>query len=210
MQPVELNPIASTILVVFFILASLLLVGLIGAVAFLVWKLNSILERYEEKIEPVLEKADSVLTLIGEKTDSIGGKAEILLTQGEEMAENVHDKVDRTATAVQQTINAPIIRANSLAAAVTEGWATFRRLQARTARNGNSHSNGASGFAEMRELTLEAANPNVQGEGSNREISVVSGVVESPVITGEMSFPTSSTVDNTPQEKTTVIVGRSS
>jgi uncharacterized protein YoxC len=172
MNAVELGPVASTILVTFYVLASLLLVGLIGAVAFLVWKLNGILERYEEKIEPVLEKADAVLTLIGEKADSIGGKAELLLTQGEEMAETVHDKVDRTATAVQKTINAPIIRANSLAAAVTQGLATFARLQGRAA----GPSRNASAIPDV------AREGNSVPSGKNLENTEPAGRTENPTV----------------------------
>jgi len=126
-----LGPWASTALVIFYILSSVVLLSLIAAVGYLVWRLNTILERYEGKIEPVLNKADAVLTLIGEKTDSIGGKAEHLLSQGEEMAGSVHEKVDQTATIVQRTVNAPIIGINSFATAVTEGLTMFTRLQKR-------------------------------------------------------------------------------
>jgi len=74
--------------------------------------------------------------LIGERVDTIGEKAEHILTQGEEMAESVHEKVDRTATTVQRTINAPIIKANSWAAALRHGFSTFARLQSKPEQNG--------------------------------------------------------------------------
>lgn len=133
-----LNPVASTFLIVFYVLASLVLVGLVAFAAWMVWKLHNILEKYEARINPVIDKADQVLTLINEKVDTIGGKAESILTQGEEMAESVHEKVDRTATTVQRTINAPIIKANSWAAALRQGFSTFAQLQLQPERNGKN------------------------------------------------------------------------
>ena len=125
----QLDGLASWFLVGFYVFASLVLLGLVAFAAWAIWKLHNLLEKYEARINPVIDKADQVLTLIGEKVDTIGGKAESILTQGEEMAESVHEKVDRTATTVQRTINAPIIKANSWAAALKQGFATFTRLQ---------------------------------------------------------------------------------
>jgi hypothetical protein len=128
----QLHPVASTALVIFYVLSALLLVGLIGAAAYLILRLNRLLTEYQQKIDPILVKADQALTIIADKADSIGGKAETLLAQSEEVAESVHEKVDRTAVAVQRTINAPIIGANSLVAGFTRGFLTFARLQRRT------------------------------------------------------------------------------
>lgn len=133
----QLDHFTSAFLIVFYVIASLVLVGLVGFAAWAVWKLHNLLEKYEARINPVIDKADHVLNLISEKVDTIGGKAESILTQGEEMAESVHEKVDRTATTVQRTINAPIIKVNSLAAALTQGFATFTRLQQKDAHRPN-------------------------------------------------------------------------
>jgi uncharacterized protein YoxC len=132
----QLHPLASGLLVFFYVFASLVLVGLVAFAAWMVWKLHNLLEKYETRINPVIDKADQVLTLISEKVDTIGGKAESILTQGEEMAESVHEKVDRTATTVQRTINAPIIKANSWAAALKQGFSTFTRLQLKQEHTG--------------------------------------------------------------------------
>jgi hypothetical protein len=125
---VQLGPAASVFLVAFYVVSSAVLIALIGAAAYLVLRLNRLLEQYQEKIDPLLVKADQALTIIADKADSIGGKAESLLTQSEEVAESVHEKVDRTAIAVQRTINAPIISANSLVAGFTRGFSTFAKL----------------------------------------------------------------------------------
>jgi hypothetical protein len=126
---IQLNAWSSTILVIFFVVCALVQIGLIGLVVYLILWLNRLLTEYQQKIDPILIKADHALTIIADKADSIGGKAESLLAQSEEVAESVHEKVDRTAIAVQKTINAPIIGANSLVAGFTRGLLTFARLQ---------------------------------------------------------------------------------
>jgi hypothetical protein len=131
MNPVQLNPWASSVLVIFYIVVALVLVILVGALVLLIIKMNALLEEYRAKIDPLLEKADRVLTVTGDKVNSIGGKAETILTQGEEVANSVHERVDRTAAVVQRTINAPLIGINSLAAGMTRAWETFGRLQNR-------------------------------------------------------------------------------
>jgi hypothetical protein len=128
-MPVQLGPVASTFLVIFYVVSSLALIVLIGVATYLVLRLNRLLELYQSKIDPILVKADHALTIIADKADSIGGKAESLLAQSEEVAEAVHEKVDKTAIAVQRTINAPIISANSLVAGIKRGFWTFARLQ---------------------------------------------------------------------------------
>lgn len=129
MNPVQLGPAASTFLVAFYLLASLALLILIGAVAYALFKLNALLEEYRRKIDPLLAKADAVLTVTNDKVNTLGEKAEDLLSQGEAVAETVHERVDRTTLAVQRTVNAPLIGVNSVAAGVTRAWATFSRLQ---------------------------------------------------------------------------------
>ena len=125
----ELNPIASWVLVIFFLVSAL--VGLIAllALAKALQMLNAKLEDLTSKVDPLLQKADQILTITNEKIVSIGDKTEGILIQGEETAENVHEKVDRTAVAVQRTVYAPIIGLNSFAAGVSRGVRTFGRLQ---------------------------------------------------------------------------------
>jgi uncharacterized protein YoxC len=115
--------------VIFYIILAIVLVFLVGFLAWCISKMNALLEEYRAKIDPLLEKADRVLTVTGDKVNSIGGKAETILTQSEEMATSVHERVDRTAAVVQRTVNAPLIGINSLAAGMTSAWTTFARLQ---------------------------------------------------------------------------------
>jgi len=135
---VQLSEAASWLLVIGYIILSLGTAALLGAVAFGLSKLNAKLEDLSAKAEPLLAKTDHILTLTNDKITSIGDKAEGILTQGEETAESVHEKVDKTATAVQRTVYAPIIGLNSFAAGVSRGVETFGRLQ-------RHETNGAAG-----------------------------------------------------------------
>ncbi len=128
----DLNPVASGIVVVFYLVATLVLVSLVAALALTLNKLNAKLAEVTEKVEPLLVKADEMMTMANEKLGSIGDKTESILVQGEETVESVHEKVDRTAIAVQRTIHAPIISLNSIAAGVARGVSTFGRLQTHT------------------------------------------------------------------------------
>ncbi|GAB4470015.1 MAG: hypothetical protein OHK0029_42740 [Armatimonadaceae bacterium] len=166
-----LHPFTQALLVLFFILATLILLLLFVALAYLLFRLNGILERYESKIGTVLDRADTTLKLVNEKTESIGGKAETLLLHSNEVVETVHGRVDRTADVIQRTINTPIIGANSFAAAVKRGWATFSLLQ-----SGNGARSGVRPSPEPAARVEETA-----GDGVTTEETVT--VVPASVIT---------------------------
>jgi len=126
---VQLNPVASTVLVVFYLVTSVSLVAILGFFLYSLNKLNAKLESLEAKVDPLVIKAEEILTLTNEKIVTLGERTEGILTHSEAVAEEVHDKVERTATGVQRTINAPIIGLNSVAAGLVQGLQTFRLLQ---------------------------------------------------------------------------------
>ena len=131
----QLNPVASTVLVVFYLVTSISLVAILGFFLYSLNKLNAKLESLEAKVNPLLIKAEEILTLTNEKIVTLGERTEGILTHGEAVAEEVHDKIDRTATGVQRTVNAPIIGLNSAAAGLVQGLQTFRSLQRNKAIN---------------------------------------------------------------------------
>lgn len=133
MTPVQLSGPASTALVIFFAVASFTLVGLLAAVAYLIWKLNLTIEGYRSQLDPLLSKVEATLALTTEKVNSIGDKTERILVQGEATATVVQQRVDTTTAVLQKTVNAPVIGLNSLLSGVTQGWQTFRQLQTRPA-----------------------------------------------------------------------------
>ena len=128
----ELNSAAAWVLVIGYILCAVTTTVLLAGLVYALSKLTAKLEELLAKADPLLAKVDEALTVTNEKITSIGDRAEGILAQGEETAESVHHKVDRTATAVQRTIHTPIIGLNSFAAGVSRGVQTFSRLQRET------------------------------------------------------------------------------
>jgi uncharacterized protein YoxC len=139
-QTVALNPVASAFLVAGYLVTSLLMAGAFLVIALGLGRLNAKLDDLIAKLDPVLSKTDQILSTTNDKLASIGDKAEEILVQGEGVAETVHSKVDKTATAVQRTIHAPIIGLNSFAAGVSRGVETFGRLQ----KEGGAPAGGAT------------------------------------------------------------------
>ena len=125
----QLNPVARAVLVVFYLVTSIALAAILGFFLYSLIKLNEKLESLEGKINPLLVKTEEILTLTNEKIVSLGKRTDSILTHGEAVAEGVHDKVDRTATSVQRTVNAPIIGLNSIAVGLMHGLQTFSLLQ---------------------------------------------------------------------------------
>jgi hypothetical protein len=126
---VQLSETASWLLVIGYVFCSLVTAGALFGMWMALRALNAKLEDLVAKADPLLAKTDEILTVTHDKIASIGDKAEEILAQGEETAESVHHKVDKTATAVQRTIHAPIIGVNSLAAGISRGVETFGKLQ---------------------------------------------------------------------------------
>ncbi|MES2463808.1 MAG: hypothetical protein V4671_24835 [Armatimonadota bacterium] len=131
----QLNPVASTVLVVFYLVTSLTLVVVLGIFLYSIVKLNAKLESLEQKIDPLLHQAEEFLTVTSAQVTSLGERTEGILTHGEAVAEDVHEKIDKTTSTVQNTINAPIIGLNSVLAGLTHGVQTFTILQRQKKRN---------------------------------------------------------------------------
>lgn len=159
-----LNGWAATALVIGYIGFALITAAALAGIAYALTKLNARLEELIGKADPLLAKTDQILTVTNEKVASLGDRAEGILTQGEETAESVHHKVDKTATAVQRTIHAPIIGLNSLAAGVSRGVETFGKLQ-------RGVVSGAATPAGVR----KAVSTTESGQGSADRVPVLAG-----------------------------------
>jgi len=125
----QLNPIASGLLVFVCVLALALSVVLNFLLVFALGKANLLLESYQSKVDPILTKLDSILVLAQDKLVTVGGQTEAILEQGEEMTGNVQERVERTSIVVQRTVNAPLIGINSIWAGLARGVKTFGNLQ---------------------------------------------------------------------------------
>ena len=156
----QLNPVASTVLVIFYVVTSVSLVAVFGFLLHALNKLNAKLESLEAKVDPLLVKAEEILTLANAKIVTLGERTEGILTHGEALAEEVHEKIDRTASGVQRTVNAPIIGLNSVAAGLMQGLQTFRLLQRRQATSKTphlSHSRSSDSSEQIAPAAAETA-----------------------------------------------------
>jgi hypothetical protein len=125
----QLNPIASGILVAFCILVLLGSLVLNALLLLALRKSNDFLEAYQSRVEQVLTKVDGILVIAEEKLVTIGGQTEAILEQGEELTTNVNERVEKTSVVLQRTVNAPLIGINSVWAGLTRGVKTFGSLQ---------------------------------------------------------------------------------
>lgn len=172
-----LNGVASGILVGVFIFESLIVLAVLCAMAFVIWKLNQKIEQLTPKVEPLLDKVDQALSTANNKLAAIGDRTEHIVAQGEEVAVNVHHKVDKTAATVQRAVNAPLITLNSLAAGVSRGVATFRHLQ-----------QGRGGTKRLPQSSVPAK--STLGNNGNAVIVRSEGGVTTPVTTVSVSKET--------------------
>lgn len=124
----QLNGVASAVIVIWFVLSSLALIALLAVVTLTLVKLQAKLEELTQRVDPLLTKTDALLTVADEKLRVVGERAETLLATSEEIAETVQERVERTTGTVQRTVNAPIIQANALTAGLTRAWKTFGNL----------------------------------------------------------------------------------
>lgn len=136
-----LNPVASTVLVASYVLFGVILCGLLGGLCFALFKLNARLDQITQRLDPLLDKADGVLTQAAQTIEAVGGRTEAVLSYGEDTVETIHEKIEQTAQTVQTAVNAPIIKANSLLAGVTQGFLTFTHLQKRGRKLETKHKN---------------------------------------------------------------------
>ena len=129
----ELNGVASAVLVIWFFLSSLALIGLLAVITLTLVKLQAKLDEVTTKLDPLLGKTDALVTLADEKLRVVGEKAETLLATGEEIASTMQTRVEQTTGTVQRTVNAPLIEANAVASGLTHAWETFTRRTKKSA-----------------------------------------------------------------------------
>jgi hypothetical protein len=168
-----LNPVATSILVIFYLVASLVLIVLIGVTAYLLFRVNTVLEAFQARLDPLLTKADVLLATATEKVDSIGGKTEAILGEAEATAGAAHDRVERTAAVVQQTVSRPIVGVNALVAGVTRGAATFAALQRGGIGTGTPANDAVNGRNRASGNAVHGYNAPVESANGSGGVTIV-------------------------------------
>jgi len=134
----------TTLVVVIIILAlgTLLTVGLLGAIAVALVKLNQKLETITNMAEPVAVKASNTLDSVQRVTMSVGEKADQILSRGVELTDSVSGNVEKTASVVHQTVTTPLIKLSSVIAGVSRGISVY---------TGQNRSNGHTNNSDSKE-----------------------------------------------------------
>lgn len=127
---------ANISVIVFMAIFSLIAVGALVGIAFALNKLQQQVDKLTAKVEPVITKASTTLDTVQRVTVSVGEKADTILTRGEALTDNVSQKIETTATVVENTVTKPLINLSSLIAGVSKGVSVYTHGGA----NGNSNS----------------------------------------------------------------------
>ena len=125
---------ATTSLFIFVGLFALITVGLLGAMAFALMKLVSLLDKVVSKIDPVIAKATDTIETVQRVTANVGEKADQILTKGEALTDNVSDRVEKTAGVVQKSVTEPLIILSSLITGVSKGFSVYTHSSAEKAK----------------------------------------------------------------------------
>lgn len=120
-----INPIASSILVIWYLALSLILVGAIIALTLALTRLNRQLTELNAKIDPLLSKADTLLSTTADQLQSIGDSTESIVAQGDNIVGVIEERTAQTASFVQKTVHQPFIGLNALIAGIGSGMLTF-------------------------------------------------------------------------------------
>ena len=117
----NLNGIASSVLVIWYFVGSVVgVVGLVGA-AVAIHRLTQRLESLERQIEPSLRRSEELLTLANERLTVLGGAAEEILDRGGAMTETLQERTEATTGLVQRAVYLPFVHANALLSGLTSG-----------------------------------------------------------------------------------------
>jgi len=138
-----LSTFASAALFVFVIIFALIAVALLAVVAIALRKISDQVEKLTGMAEPAIAKASNTLDTVQRVTMTVGEKADSILTRSETMTDNVSDKVERTASVVQQAVTTPLVNLSSLIAGVSKGFSVYGGTVSGK-RNGHGRSTDTS------------------------------------------------------------------
>ncbi len=128
--------IALYIVLIFVLIFALVTVVFLGAIAVALTILHRQFEQVLVKADPVVMRMNDVLVTVQKVTSNVGERADEVLIKGEAIVDGIADKVENTATVVQETVTKPLINLSSLLAAVSKGFAIFTGgKQSRNGRN---------------------------------------------------------------------------
>lgn len=130
---------AEIALIFFVVIFGLVTVGLLGALAFALIKIQQQVEKLTNKIDPIIGKASDTLDTVQRITMTVGEKADNILSRSETLTENVSSNVEKTASVVRTAVTTPLINLSSILTGVTKGFSVWGRSATGADHNGRSH-----------------------------------------------------------------------
>jgi uncharacterized protein YoxC len=112
-------------LLIFGGIFSLVTVGLLGAIAFALSKMVTLLNTATNKLDPVIVKATDAIETVQRVTNNVGAKADQILVKGEALTDDVSGRVEKTAGVVQSAVIGPLINLSSIINGVSKGFAVY-------------------------------------------------------------------------------------
>ncbi len=140
---IQFGAFASFALVFFVVLFALVTVGLFAVLAIAITKMQQQVTKLTNKLEPVIAKVSTTLDTVQRITTNVGEKADVILTRGEALTENLSHKVENTADVVQETVTTPLINLSSLLAGISRGFSVWGSMQG-IGKNGSGTRKDAS------------------------------------------------------------------
>ena len=116
---------AEIALLIFGGIFSLITVGLLGAIAFALSKMVTLLDTATNKMDPLIVKATDAIETVQRVTNNVGAKADQLLVKGEALTDDVSGRVEKTAGVVQSAVVGPLINLSSIISGVSKGFAVY-------------------------------------------------------------------------------------
>jgi predicted PurR-regulated permease PerM len=152
---------ASIFLVLFLLFFACVTVGLFGAIAFALRKMEQQIDKITHMAEPVIAKATHTLDTVQRITENVGEKADTILTKGETLTDNLTEKVEQTSTVVQKTVTSPLINLSSLITGLSAGLSVWSRAAADHAKEAGTahHRNGTASTVSERVVVTSDGRP---------------------------------------------------
>lgn len=126
---IQFGPFASFCLVFFVTIFAVTTVALFAVLAIAVTKMQQQVAKLTDKLEPIIAKASVTMDTVQRITANVGEKADVILTRGEALTENLSHKVENTADVVQETVTTPLINLSSLLAGISRGFSVWGAMQ---------------------------------------------------------------------------------
>ncbi len=126
-KKMHLETWAEISLLIFGGLFSIITVGLLGAIAFALSKMVSLLDGVTNKLDPVIAKTTDAIETVQRVTNTVGQRADVLLVKGEALTDDVSGRVEKTAGVVQSAVIGPLINISSLITGISKGVSVYTK-----------------------------------------------------------------------------------